>query len=100
MPTLLRLLLIVCCVVLGGAAHAAPGAPLRIDDGKARIELWPAVTVLSDPTREMTLADVLAASARFAPPETAYATLGLRKDAVWLRVPLQMAGMAGGEWML
>lgn len=100
MTSLLRLLLIACCLLFGSAARAAPGEVLRIDGSSPRVELWPAVTMLSDPGREMTLADALAASARFAPPETAYATLGLRKDAVWLRLPIRLDAGLGGEWML
>lgn len=65
-----------------------------------RFELWPAVSMLPDPERRMTLDDARAAAARFRAPETAHATLGLRKEAVWLRVPLQVAPGAGGEWVL
>ena len=50
------------------------------------------MTVLADPGMQMTIDDVRRAVDRFAPPQQAYATLGLRNEAMWLRVPLQVRG--------
>jgi len=94
-------LLLTLCVALGAfAARAADATPLRIAADAERVALWPAVTVLSDPGKQMTLRQALAAARDFAPPTTAHETLGLRKDAVWLRAPLRTAPGAGGEWIL
>jgi diguanylate cyclase (GGDEF)-like protein len=100
MSGFVRLLLTVGLALVALGARAADAAPLRIDADQERVALWPAVTVLSDPGKQMTLRDALAAAPKFAPPTTAYATLGLRKDAVWLRAPLRTAPGAGGEWIL
>ncbi|HEY2928905.1 diguanylate cyclase [Piscinibacter sp.] len=87
-------------VVLWLVAGAAANAALVLDDSVQRIEAWPAVSVLSDPSKQLGLDAVRAASARFAPPRSAYATLGLRKDAVWLRLPLAVSAQSDGRWIL
>ena len=95
-----RVLLMLCCALAAFAVRAADAEPLRVDGAAARLELWPAVTILPDADGRMTLADALAAAPQFRVPQTAHATLGLRKEAVWLRVPLRVAPGAGGEWVL
>jgi len=96
---LLRLFFLVVAV-LWPALHAAAQAPLLLDDGAERVRAWPAVTVLADPGKQMTLDDVRAAVNRFAPPQQAYATLGLRNEAMWLRVPVRVPANSDGRWLL
>ncbi|RZU02399.1 diguanylate cyclase [Rivibacter subsaxonicus] len=74
-------------------AAAAPAA-LVLDDRQARVEAWPAVTVMVDASGKLDLAQVLAAPERFEPPTTAYATLGLNRDATWLRIPFSVPAEA------
>jgi diguanylate cyclase (GGDEF)-like protein len=95
---LLRSLLL----ALACALCAVPGAAraLLLDDARARIDGWPVVSVLADPGRQMTLADVRAQRERFAPPVTAPGTLGHRRDAVWLHLPLEVAAGSDGRWVL
>ncbi len=99
---LLRLWFAACCLMAGMAAslaaHAAPG--LLIDGSSQRLEAWPAVTVLSDPGGEMDIAAAMAAAGRFEVPRSAYATLGLRMEPVWLRLPIRWTGGGGPNWML
>ncbi len=83
--TLLRLALSLLLTLFGSASQAA----LVLDDRAARIEAWPAVTLLTDVDGSLSLAQVLAAPPeRFVVPRTAYATLGLSDEVVWLRLPL------------
>ena len=87
---------------------AAPtDAPLILKDADAIVDVWPAITILHDPEGKLTIDDVLAAPARFAAPQSAYATLGLRKKVVWLRVPVLVSAsaalanaQAGDRWIL
>ena len=46
------------------------------------------------------LADARAQRERFAPPTTAPGTLGHRRDAVWLHLPLAVAAGSDGRWVL
>lgn len=81
---------------------AAPlwAAPLVLDDAADRIDAWPAVTMLADEGGRLKLEDAYAARLRFTVPDSAYATLGLRKEVIWLRAPLQVAARSDGDWML
>jgi diguanylate cyclase (GGDEF)-like protein len=96
---LLRLFLLVVAA-LAPTLHAAAQAPLRLDEAAGRVQAWPAVTVLADPGKQMTLDEVRAAAGRFAPSQQAYATLGLRNEAMWLRVPLHVPADSDGRWLL
>ena len=81
---------------------AAPLTPqaLLLDSRQNEIEAWPVVTTLNDPGGKLTADGALAASAQFAMPQSAYATLGVQKDVVWLRIPVKLAADAAPEWTL
>ncbi|WP_298828528.1 diguanylate cyclase [uncultured Piscinibacter sp.] len=96
---LLRLLVLagLCAVALAVRA-AEPG--LLIDGSTQRVEAWPAVTVLAETDGEMDIAAAMALADRFEVPRSAYATLGLRKTPMWLRIPVSWTGAGGPNWML
>jgi diguanylate cyclase len=75
-------------------------APLVLDDASRRIKAWPAVTMLPEANGPMSLAEVLAARDRFVPVPDRHASLGLRKEAVWLRVPVVVAADSDGRWVI
>jgi len=86
--------------LLAGPAMARQAEPLQLDDSLAEVPAWPAVTILSDPSKQWQLADVLAQGDRFEVPAGAAGTVGLRKDAVWLHIPLAVAAGSDGHWVL
>jgi len=86
--------------LLCGTAVAAPVEPLHLSDSQHEVSAWPAVTMLSDPSREWQLADALAQADRFEVPDGATGTLGLRKDAVWLHIPVEVAADSDGHWVM
>ena len=96
--TLWHLILAVVCLAASLAARAAPA--LLIDGSSQRLEAWPAVGVLPDAGGEMDIAAAMAAAQRFEAPRSAYATLGLHKEPVWLRIPISWTGGGGPNWML
>jgi diguanylate cyclase (GGDEF)-like protein len=81
------------------AGHAAP-APLVLEGEDAYLQVWPHVSVLRDTSRRLSLDEVRQAASRFALPTTAYATLGLNKDAMWLRAAFSVAANDSGRWVL
>jgi diguanylate cyclase len=93
--------------MLPGLACAAQ-APLVLSQATPVVQVWPAVTMLPDPQRNLSVEQVLAKPAGFAPPQSAYAALGLRKDVVWLRAPFMVQPQAAGgaeektaaQWLL
>ncbi len=80
-----------------GAAVAAP--PLSLDDQHPLVQVWPAVTVLSDPSKQLNLAQVRQRQGEFTTPTTATSTLGHRRDAVWMRVPVRVDASSDGRWV-
>ena len=66
-------------------------------------EAWPFVTVLSEKQSPLTLADAQAAIAEFERPQTGYATLGVRAEPTWLRVPFRVEavdGVSSQQWVV
>jgi len=94
---LIRLLRFFLIALLTAAAHAAP---LLLDDSQPSVDAWPSVTVLADPARELTAAAALARLDKFTAPVSAHSAMGFHKDAIWLRVPLQVAAASDGKWIL
>ena len=81
------------------AAESTP-APLTLRDGAEVNEVWPSVTLLFDAKKTMTIDDAMAARSQFKPPASSYATLGVRIDAAWLRVPFAVGTASDGHWVL
>lgn len=96
----LRALIAVVMMLFGAAAPGATTAPsaLLLDDSQRRFDAWPAVRVLPDPGATLDAAAALGALDRFERPATAHATLGLRKEPVWLHVPVHSATAA--SWLM
>ena len=64
------------------------------------VDLWPHVQVLPDPTRAIGVEQAIAVRERFGEPQGAYATLGMDKEVVWLRVPIAISAGGAGPWIL
>jgi signal transduction histidine kinase/HPt (histidine-containing phosphotransfer) domain-containing protein/ActR/RegA family two-component response regulator len=90
-------LLIVFALLLPGMA---PAAPLVLDAYSGHIEAWPAVTVMSETEGKLRPDEALASAERFTTPDSAYATLGVRKEAIWLRIPVTVPENSSGNWVL
>ena len=99
MPRLFHAFLVSLFLMLAAPAAGA-GTPLLLDENASHVEAWPAVGVLRDPGGELSAEALLGAPQRFASPEGAYATLGMEKAVVWLRVPVQAAAGSDGAWVL
>ena len=96
--TTLRMLWLIAVVCMSWAGAGARAQALLTADTQ-RVDLWPQVRVLADPTREMSFEQALAARARFTAPPGAYATLGLGKEVTWLRVPVAVSAGGEGKWV-
>jgi diguanylate cyclase len=75
-------------------------ASLKLDDRTAVVPAWPAVSLRFDESQALSLEQVLAEPQAFAVPQSGYATLGVRKEAVWLRIPLERTARAAPRWIL
>lgn len=91
------------CPFLCFAAPAAElpiRAPVVLNDSVPLTAVWRAVTVRADPQKTLSIQAVMGAEDQFKKPDTADGTLGLRKDAVWLRIPISVHGQSNGLWVL
>ena len=78
----------------------AAGPALALEDSTPEVQAWPAITMLSDPGKRLKLEQVLQMKSEFKPPQTAYGTLGLRQDAVWLHIPFKVSAQSSGQWVM
>eukprot|EP01137_Pigoraptor_chileana_P022851 Opistho-2@88241 len=98
-PRLLQFLTHALCL-LALLATPTRAAALTLDQRSTSVQAWPAVSLLADPGKQLQLEQVLARLDQFTPPTGAYATLGLRKEAIWLRIPVEVAAGVPGLWVL
>jgi len=87
--------------LIGAAALALPAQAQALLTGHASsVDLWPHVQALSDPERAIGIEQAVAMRERFGEPRGAYATLGMDKEIVWLRVPVAISAAGAGTWVL
>lgn len=86
-------------VVLLWPALAA-AQPLVLDEKRPSVDAWAHVRVLADATRQLTVQNVLGRLPEFAEPTGAAGTLGVRQDAMWLRIPLAVPQAPAHPWIL
>lgn len=94
----LRLLALCLGLLAWGAQAAHP--PLVLSALQPVTEVWPAMRMLPDPGRTFAAQDLLEQHHAFTPMPDTLGTLGVRPEAVWLRVPLALAPAASGRWVL
>ena len=101
-PAWLRRWLAGCLLLalLAGGTGSAAAEPLVLQDSTPTHDVWPVVAVLADPSRTLSVQDAMAQSSRFEPHAGTRGTLGVRKDAVWLRIPVMAAPTSDGIWVL
>lgn len=90
---------IAICLLWGGVAHAQTASPLYLSDTQGRIPAWQAAKLLIDPSGTLSAEDALQQLDLFQSPPKG-ATLGVRRDAVWLHIPMQVAPDSKGDWVL
>lgn len=73
---------------------------LVLDSARTSYELWPHVTILPDPSGNLTFERVRGVPQSFVVPQTATASLGFSSDVIWLRSTLQMSAAAPPNWIL
>jgi diguanylate cyclase (GGDEF)-like protein len=94
LPRLAARLLRHLCLVAGLAMAAVPALaePLQLD-GRAAIDVWPAVRVLADERNAYSVEQLLDQAQRFEPTQGTPGNLGRRAGTVWLRVQLIVPGV-------
>ena len=85
--------------VAHGSAGASPAALVLRDDVPS-VDAWAAVTALADEDARLSVQEAAARAASFRPPEGKRGTLGVRSGAMWLRIPITVAGSSDGAWIV
>ncbi|MFK7964753.1 MAG: diguanylate cyclase [Burkholderiaceae bacterium] len=88
---LLRHLMV--AVVLLTVGFPALAEQIRLD-GRSNVDLWPAITVMSDPTGSLSAEQVALTPERFSAPGGTTKNLGRRTEAVWLRAAVVVEEVA------
>ena len=86
--------------LVGAAGFAQTAQAIALDDAQPVVQVWPVVTILDDPQKTLTIEQILQTKPAFKVPDTAYGTLGMRKDAVWLHIPVSVPTQGSGLWVL
>ena len=97
MSSVHRALLIIACLLLSPWAGAQPALPL--DESTRVVDAWPALRVLSDPSLALSLNDVRARRDEFAQPQVPESNFGVRREALWLSLPVVVTGQRS-RWVL
>jgi diguanylate cyclase (GGDEF)-like protein len=83
------------------ASDVHPSIPrLHLEDALGDIDAWPAVQMLTDPEGRLSVQAVLMQGPQFRVPAAPYANLGLRRDVVWLKIPVHVPRGQQGRWIL
>jgi len=87
-------------VLFAQGAHAAGSEALVLGPHTRSIDTWSATTVLVDEGGKLDAAAALAATDRYARPDTARGVLALIQDPHWVRIPLRVAPGAPHDWVV
>jgi diguanylate cyclase (GGDEF)-like protein len=89
------------CALLNFVPAAAASAPtLVLDEQTRRVDAWPVATVLEDPNLSWDVNDAMQRLDQFHTPSTPHANLGVRRDAVWMRIPVTLRSGAPTQWII
>lgn len=91
-----------CLLVLHMLPVGAQGQaqPLVLAPGVKTLDAWQAITILPDASHQLGVQDMLERLPEFTAPPSRGGSMGVRKDAIWLRVPLRTPVTSGNEWIV
>ena len=95
-----RVMALLLALVLLAPCARAEQPVLVLEDSARSIPVWSALTMLPDPEHRFNAHEVLNDPAAFGPLPNTVGTLGVRTEAVWLRVPLALAPASDEQWAL
>ena len=87
-------------LALPTTARGADLAPFVLPADARPVNVWSVAILLADPSLQWGMQDALARLPEFAEPPSRGGSLGVRKEAIWLRVPLMSRVASGNEWIV
>ena len=102
LPIAACLLLALLLALLLGApsAFAAPALVLSLGPASERVDAWPAVRILEERDKGLSVGQVMAMTSQFRLPDSSYSALGVSENVVWLRIPFAVSAADDGRWVL
>lgn len=82
------------------SAPAWGSSPLTLSPDSGEVDGWPAVTAWADAQGQVDAPQAMARLGEFHRPQVPHANFGVRRDVVWLHLPLQVAPNDDGKWLL
>ena len=95
----LRGALLLTLLLIAAVAWPADTA-IELDRSKSDVDGWASARMLEESGAALTAAEALTMPAAFAPLGAAHGNLGPHANAVWLRIPLRVAGDDNAAWWL
>lgn len=96
----LRCVVLLCTVWSMHAPVQAQSAPMTLNDATPVVAIWPAMRMISDPEHKLGIQDAIRVKTLFHLPSTAYGTLGMQHNNVWLHIPIAVSERSDGLWVL
>jgi len=93
-----RLCAALCLLLLPLAGHA--DGPLVLTQNVRELSAWDAMTFKADASHTLSVQDVLDRLDTFEQPPRRTASFGSRKETMWLRIPLETAGVIDQPWVI
>ena len=78
----------------------AQRAPLVLNQDRPHLNAWEAISILPDATKQRTVQDMLARLNEFEAPPHRGGSLGVRKEAMWLHLPIIATSAQNTPWVI
>lgn len=93
---------VACLLVLQAlpVAARAEGHPLVLAPGAHVLDAWQAITLMPDASHDLTVQDVLGRLDHFQEPSHRGGSIGVHKEAIWLRIPLTVTEPPDTDWIV
>ena len=96
----LAICLLLALVLARPSAFAAAALVLLPAPASDRVDAWPAVRILEERDKPLSVGQVMAMTSQFRLPDSSYSALGVSENAVWLRIPFIVSAADDGRWVL
>lgn len=91
---------VLCVLVPLAVPPSAQGAPLLLTHDRPQVNAWEAIKLKADPTYKLTAQDMLGRLEEFEAPASRGGSLGVRKAAMWLHIPLLATQTPRTSWVV
>jgi diguanylate cyclase len=92
-------LIVIAAVSAPATALHGEATPLKLTDETTAVSAWPHVRILYDESKAMSVSEALGALPKFQVHAAQYATLGVRNEAAWIHIPIEVVA-SNDDWVV